>query len=418
MNPGTLPISLREPGALSEWRAGWRVLIPCVAGNVLCSAHIYTVGVMMLPIEREFGWSRATISGGLLVVALAGLVIAPLAGRAVDRLGARRIALVGIPLYCSSLALMALASSILEWWALWVLLALSNMLVLPFVWLSVINGYFFKSRGLAMAITLAGTGLATALYPVVTNALVGELGWRGAYMALGALAFIVVFPVTWLLFEPAAGTKQATPIVQGQGASAPDLWDQFLSLRFMKLAGAAALFSMGISALTTNAVPVLVDRGLSAGEAAATAGLVGLGSIIGRLVGGYLLDRLNGNMVGAVCALIPVVPISILLLTDGSQPWAVFACLVMGLAIGAEIDCCAYLAARHFGTGNFGTLFGTVNGLLLFGSSLAPIIANYAFDQLRSYDAVLFSLYPLYILASLAFATLGRYPPPKSATTG
>jgi len=417
VNLATGEASSAGTGALQEWRSGWHILIPCVAGNVLCSAHIYSVGVMMLPIEREFGWSRATISGGLLVVALAGLFAAPIAGRAVDRFGARGIALIGVPLYCLSLALMALASGVLGWWALWVLLALSNMLVLPFVWLSVINGYFFKSRGLAMAITLAGTGLATAIYPIVTNALVVELGWRGAYVALGALAFTAVFGVTWFLFKPAAGVQPGAARAGAPAFSvAPDVKSQFLSFRFFKLAGAATLFSMGISALTTNAVPVLVDRGLSAAEAAATAGLVGIGSIIGRLVGGYLLDRLNGNLVGAFCALIPVGPITILLMTDGSQAWAAIACFVMGLAIGAEIDCCAYLVARYFGTENFGTLFGSVNGLLLSGSSLAPIIANYAYDQLRSYDTVLIALYPLYIVASLGFAALGRYPPAADVT--
>ena len=74
------------------------------------------------------------------------------------------------------------------------------------------------------------------------------------------------------------------------------------------------------------------------------------------------------------------------------------------------MDCCAYLSARHFGTRNFGALFGTINGLLLFGNGLAPFLANYGYDVMKTYDLVLLLLTPLYVVTSLLFATLGRYP--------
>jgi len=181
-------------------------------------------------------------------------------------------------------------------------------------------------------------------------------------------------------------------------------------MRYLKLAAAATIYAVACSALTANVVPVLIDQDLSPAVAAATAGLLGIGSIIGRLVGGFLLDRFNGNVVAAICVLVPIIPISILLATDGSQAWAALACLLMGLSIGTEVDCCAYLAARHFGTRNFGTLFGTINGLLLFGNGLAPFLANYGYDMMKTYDQVLLLLTPLYVVTSVLFATLGRFP--------
>ncbi|MEZ5734524.1 MAG: hypothetical protein R3E09_01760 [Novosphingobium sp.] len=114
-------------------------------------------------------------------------------------------------------------------------------------------------------------------------------------------------------------------------------------MRYLKLAAAATVYAVACSALTANVVPVLIDQNLSPAVAAATAGLLGIGSITGRLIGGFLLDRFNGNMVAAICVLLPIIPITIFLNTDGSQAWAALACLVMGLSIGTEVDCCVIL---------------------------------------------------------------------------
>ncbi|MCB2059306.1 MAG: MFS transporter [Novosphingobium sp.] len=402
-----------EPGALEEWRAHWRVMIPCFGGIVLCSAHGYSLGVMILPIEQEYGWSRAEISAGMLILSLIALVASPLAGLAVDRLGARRIALFGVPFYCTSLAMLSLAgSNVVSWWSLWALLAIANMTVMPAVWLAVLNGYFIKSRGQAMAVALSGTGMGAAIYPFILNALIEWQGWREAYVMLATIAVLLVLPATYFLFRPARHLQAPPRQEATTGGRTPPLSarGQAWSMRYLKLAAAATVYAVACSALTANVVPVLIDQNLSPAVAAATAGLLGIGSITGRLIGGFLLDRFNGNMVAAICVLLPIIPITIFLNTDGSQAWAALACLVMGLSIGTEVDCCAYLAARHFGTRNFGALFGTINGLLLFGNGLAPFLANYGYDVMKTYDLVLLLLTPLYVVTSLLFATLGRYP--------
>ncbi|MCB2072493.1 MAG: MFS transporter [Novosphingobium sp.] len=401
-----------EPGALDEWRAHWRVMVPCFAGIVLCSAHGYSLGVMIRPIEQEFGWARAEISAGLLILSVIALVASPVAGTAVDRLGARRIALVGVPVYCASLAMLATAGSVGTWWGLWAILALANMTVMPAVWLAILNGYFVKSRGLAMAVALSGTGMGAAIYPFLLNTLIEWQGWREAYVILAGIALLIVFPVTFFLFRPVRLSKPESLQNSDAGAQGPasSARGQVWSVRYLKLAAAATIYAIACSALTANTVPVLIDQNLTPAVAAATAGLLGIGSIAGRLLGGFLLDRFNGNMVAAICVLIPIIPITIFLNTDGSQAWAAVACLVMGLSIGTEVDCCAYLAARHFGTRNFGALFGTINGLLLFGNGLAPFLANYGYDVMKTYDYVLLALTPLYVVTSYLFATLGRYP--------
>jgi predicted MFS family arabinose efflux permease len=397
-------------GAAGEWRAHWRVIVPAFLGIMLCSAHGHALGVMIRPLEAEFGWARAQISAGFLIISIMAIVISPFVGSAVDRFGARRIALVGVLFYCCTLAMLSLAgSNVLSWWALWFFLALGNMTIMPVVWLAVINGYFLRSRGLAMAIALSGTGMGAAIFPILTNTLVDALGWRGAYVALAAISAAIVFPVTLWLFRARSGAASPEPLA-GDEALRKSARAQMATPRFWKLAAAAIVFAVAACALTNNMVPVLIGEGLTPARAAATAGLLGIGSITGRLVGGYLLDRLDGNKVAAVSVLLPIVPATILLSTGQSLAWASAACVIMGFSVGAELDCCAYLAARHFGTRNFGVLFGSINGMLLFGNGLAPLLANVVYDQTRSYDLVLMGLIPLFALTAILFLTLGRYP--------
>lgn len=394
-----------------ELRRHWRVLPPCMVGITLCSVHGYSLGVMIPVLEREFGWPRAEISMGLMIISMIALVAAPLVGLAIDRFGPRRIALSGILVFCFGLAMLSNARDLTSWWLLWVLLGAGNMLILPTVWTKAINGYFDANRGIALAIALCGTGVAAAFVPALTNWLVEHYGWRQAYIGLGLIGAAVTFPVAWLLFRmpasagPAGHDADAVPR-QAQGVTARE---GFTQPRFLKLAGATLLFSVTICALTTNLVPVLIARDLTPASAAGIAGLLGIGSITGRIVGGFLLDRFDAAKVAAASVAMPVITVLLLLAFPGPGV-AALACLILGLAVGTEVDCCAYLAARHFGLRSFGTLFGTINGLMLFGNGIAPVLANHVYDVTKSYDIVLWVQIPACLGTMLLFLLLGPYP--------
>ncbi len=400
----------------SEWRQHWRILPPSIAGIILCATHGYSLGVMIVPLEQEFGWARAEISAGLFIISLVGLFVAPLAGTLIDRFGPRRIALIGVPFFCLALALLSTATAnILTWWGLWALLAAASMLIIPTVWTAAINGFFSKKRGMALAIALSGTGITAATVPSLTNFLLQSYGWRGAYIGLGLIFITLVLPLVWFMFHPAGSRKAIAaqqesslpPVQVNIGVSARE---GFRSPSFLKLAGAVALFSVALPAITSNAVPLLMAQGMTSARAAGLAGLIGIGSITGRLVGGYLLDRFAANKVATLSVLLPIIAIVLLLTGPGSVLTASAACLIVGLAVGTEVDACAYLAARHFGLKSFGTLFGAINGLMLFGNGLAPILANLVFDVTRSYELVLWGMIPLCVATALLFYSMGSYP--------
>lgn len=389
----------------------WRVLPPCMLGITLCSTHGYSLGVMIPAIERQFGWPRAEISMGLMIISIIAVVAAPVVGAAIDRFGPRRIALTGILVFTFGLAMLSTANDLTSWLLLWVLLGAGNMLILPTVWTKAINVYFDRNRGIALALALCGTGVAAAFVPSLTNALIQHFGWRHAYVGLGLIGAGLTFPVVWLLFRmppPASDRRPGTPApprqIQGVSARAG-----FAQPRFLKLAGATLMFSITICALTTNLVPVLLARGMTSTTAAGIAGLLGIGSITGRLIGGLLLDRFDAATVAAVSVTMPIVTVALLLAFPGTGV-AALACLILGLSVGTEVDCCAYLAARHFGLRAFGTLFGAMNGLMLFGNGIAPVLANHVYDVTKSYDIVLWAQIPACLATVVLFLLLGPYP--------
>lgn len=399
----------------SEWRRhGW-ILAPCMAGILLCSVNAYALGVMIGPLEREFGWSRAEISIGPLIISMIALVCAPLVGLVVDRAGPRPVGLFGVVFYCAAVALLSTTTrDVMSWWALWGLVGLASMFIAPMVWTAAINSRFDKNRGMALALALCGTGVGAASVPLLTNTLVTAQGWRGAYVSLAAVSCAIVLPIVFFLFHNLKTAPSQQPAARA-GGRGREIRAEMASPSFLKLAAAALLFAIASCALTSNGVPILLGEGLDRATAAGVAGLIGLGSIAGRLGGGYLLDRIDARKVAAISVMAPVISVSLLLATDGSKPAAMAACLILGLSVGTELDACAYLAARHFGMRNFGTLFGAITGLLLFGNGLAPAIANRVYDVTRSYDLVLAAIIVLCVLAAGLFLLLGKYPETEAA---
>lgn len=403
----------REQPVEGEWRRhGW-IVLPCLAGNLLCAIHAYSLGPMITPLEREFGWSRSGITAGLLIISVVAIFAAPLAGMAIDRFGPRRIAIPGAALYCLAIGLFATAGgSLVHWWLLWLFLAIANMAVAPMVWTAAINARFDRHRGFALALALCGTSIAAATVPLVTTLLIEAQGWRGAYVALALIAAATVLPLLLLLFRDWQTPDLDSPArrVPGGMIQFREVRGQMATPRFLKLAGAVLLFTMALCVFTTNGVPVLLGEGFDSVTAASIVGAGGIGSLTGRLVGGLLLDRFEARKVAAICVAVPVLSCAVLLGTEASAPIALAAFFTIGLSAGAEYDACAYLAARHFGMRHFGALFGMITGLILLSNGVAPAGANYVFDRTGSYEPVIWAAMMLFAAASLLFHALGAYP--------
>lgn len=395
--------------ATGEWKLHWPVVVAAMAGASLSSLHLYSTGVMIPALEQQFGWSRAEITAGPAIVSLVGLALAPFIGIAIDRLGARRIGLVGAMLFLGSMALLATVNGqIWTWWACWLLLAIAASFISPTVWTAGVSSLFSRARGMALALTLCGTGLGAFFVPIIANRLLSDLGWRATYPALAGIWALIVLPLLFLAFTSRNDQRRtgAIPAPDANEGTQVSARQALRSSLYIRLLIAAALVAMMTNAIIVNMVPILRSQGINAGAAAAVAGLIGIGSIAGRLIGGILLDRAPAHLVAAGAVAMPVIACLMLVFLPGSLWASALAVLLLGLAVGIEFDAVAYLVAQHFGMSSYGTLFGTIVGALVLATGLGPFFANLIYDQVQSYLPALYACIPACILASSLFLTL------------
>jgi MFS family permease len=397
-----------------EWRRNWTVVLAAAVGMGLLSVPTYSTGVFIKPLEEEFGWSRAAITSGKLFGALTGLILGPLVGLVIDRSGPKRLALVGSVIMCALIAMLSLTSpNIVIWWALWGSISLAALLIKPTVWTAGVSSLFSAGRGLALGVALSGTVLASTLTPILGNYLIEQYGWRAAYLGLALMWAVLGLPLIFAFFDSAHDRRRTGSVQAGDAAvllAGVSPRQGLLSWRFVKLATAALLATLITASFVVSLVPVLIALGQPSGKAAAVAGAMGLATVPGRLLSGYLSDRINANLIAAAAMLLPIVACALLLLVPGSLATATAAALLLGFTLGTKLHVVAYLTTRHFGMRSFGVLFGTIAGLFGLATGVGPVAMNYAYDVTGSYNIALIAAVPLAMVASSLFLSLGRYP--------
>jgi predicted MFS family arabinose efflux permease len=320
--------------ARDEWRAGWTVVFASMLGFVVAGIHLYSMGLFIEPLEREFGWPRAEIASAMMIPSIFAFFLSPLFGHLVDRWGSRRIGLMGAIGYCLSFALLSLThASIWSWWALWVLIALSLVLVKPTVWSAAISSRFSAGRGLALAVALCGTGLCSTVTPIAANALAFTFGWRGAFIGLGLGWGLVIVPILFLFFFDARdiGRRSATPVtVPTPVLTGYSVREGLRSPYFYRLAIIALLATSMIVGFVVHFIPMLTSAGVARTTAASIAGSLGITSVIGRLSVGSLFDRFSGPRVAAISLALPAVTAILLLAFSASLPITMLAAAILG----------------------------------------------------------------------------------------
>lgn len=397
-----------EHGALAEWRRHGLLPLAAALGYATCVIHIYGFGVFIEPVASEFGWSRAAVTFGITVTTLIQALLAIPIGLAVDRFGPRPLAVAGVVLTCAAFANLSLSSGTSgNWYLGWTIMSLASLPVQATVWTSAVASRYTVSRGLALAVTLCGASIALIVFPLLGAWLIQGHGWRQA-MRLEALVWVLIaWPVVFFLFRAGkADTSGVLPEAPGQPSTS--LREGLRSSIFQRLLLVALLFTFGTIGLNVQFPLIIKARGYSPVEAAGVATLIGYGSIPGRLVTGWLLDRLRASLVGAVAFALPALACLILLL-GGNSVWMVgLGALFIGFTLGAEVDVLVYLTTRYFGLRSFGALYGGVLAALSLGTAFGPYVAAGVFDATRSYDAFIWASFAMMVAASLTLATLPR----------
>lgn len=397
----------------SEFGRGWKVLIACVvgAGCGLSSVSFYTHGVFVVPITTDTGWSRSDVQFGVSIMILMAIFTAPLIGLLIDKVGARRVALISIPLYGLTLASLSLAGdAIWTYYLAWACMSILAAGTLPIAWTRVAIGWFDRRRGIALGLTLAGTGIAATFGPSYATHLIENFGWRKAYVLLALTISCIAIPVVGSLLREPQPREQRNGVEGAAKIAGLTLSQAIRRYRFWAMSIGLVLAASGISGLITNSVSMLIDSGLQATSAAGYAGLIGVSVISGRLIAGYLLDRFWAPAIAAIFLAAPALS-ALFFANLGAGDWQISAAMiVLGLAAGAELDLMAFLVSRYFGLRHYGALYGALYVAFSIGAGLAPFGFAKAFDYFGDYSTILNIIVGTSLLGGALMLSLGAYP--------
>ncbi|MBP02959.1 MAG: hypothetical protein CMM25_09135 [Rhodospirillaceae bacterium] len=401
--------------SLHEFRLGWKIILGAIigVGSGLTGIVFYTHGVFIVPIIQETGWSRGSAQFAFSFVMITAVLTAPLVGYLTDKYGARKLALISLVALSITFASLSMTTNnIYFYYMLWFVMSVLAAGTFPVTWTRGINNLFDKNRGLALGLTMMGTGLVALAGPIYAASLIEDYGWRGAYRYIGLTILLFSFPLVFFFFKEdnigVSNNSKAPAKVNPYGLEVT-LQQAVKDYRFWALGLGLLFVCYGVAGLITNLVPLLLDKGYGYKEAAKYAGLIGVMVIIGRLLVGYLIDRLPARKVAFVFLILPALSCILLSQSIPGAGSVVIASLIIGLAAGAELDLIAYMTSRYFGMKHYGRIYGAQFIFFAIGSGGAPAIFGWSNDYTGTYDFILYSTAFLFVIGASMILTMGDY---------
>lgn len=396
----------------SEFKQGWPVVLSSAVGIGLGLSPLpfYTIGVLLGPLNQEFGWKESQILGGLLVMTAAVLVAGPVVGWLADRYGARPVALISVLLFGLTFAAFSLMTSdIGVFYALWGALGLFGAGTLPITWTRGVNSWFVRSRGLALGLALVATGIGGYLATMIVAMMIKTEGWRMGYVAVAALPLMISLPLAYFMFSERP--RDAAASVLAKPTVGMTLGEAIIHWRFWILAAAFVPISLALGGVIPNLVKILKTDGMTDAQALFLYSLVPLTVAIGRVFGGILIDRFWAPGVAFIMLAAPAIGLVELSLPGvADYQLAMLGVILIGVALGVEFDFMAFMVARYFGMKSYAAIYGALYGFFALGAAVGPVWYALQFEATKSYDGALFYGAMMTIIGAALLPILGRYP--------
>ncbi|RLB88074.1 MAG: hypothetical protein DRH26_14315 [Deltaproteobacteria bacterium] len=369
-------------------------------------------GVFFDPLIKEFGWSRATISGaaslGFLVHGSASIVL----GNLNDRFGPRLIMSgCGVFLGLGFLLMTTLHAS----WQLYLFyglitgIGLGGIDVIP---LSTVSRWFKKNRGMMSGIIKVGTGVGMLTMPFFITWLIQHYGWRTTFMVLAVMISLsVLFLAQFLVRDPVLKSQVIDNGIRG--ASKPRNESEE-GLTFQEAIATRQLWTICfiyfiilfcVYTILIHIVQHAIDLGIPSGLSAGILSTIGGVSITGRFLMGGAADKIGEKSALLICLLCLLSSLILLQAVETLGMFYLFAA-VYGFAHGGFFSLVSPLIAKFFGTRSHGLLFGIVIFSSTIGGAIGPFMAGYVFDLTASYKMVFMVLAVLCTLALMLTTTL------------
>jgi MFS family permease len=365
---------------------GWAIVgALSVTETVSWGVLYYAFAVVLLPMQRDLGFSAAELTGafslGVLVAGIAGIGV----GRFLDRRGPRVLMTAGSVAGALLVVAWSRVESLPAFYAIWVAIGVVMATVLYEPAFTVLAKWFAdpgERRRAMTALTLVA-GLASFIFLPLGQALIDAHGWRDALVILAIVLAAVTVPLHALVLRQGPGTAHGAQRAAGTGGvlrSAP----------FWLLSAGFFLASLAAFAMIVQAIPFLLDRGHGTSFAAFAVGVMGASQIPGRFVFALVASRLPSEfLIPSVFALVAL-GIAVIVSVPGTV--AVLAgMVVLGMGSGMAILARATVIADRYGAAAYGAIAGVAASVTTGARALAPVAAA-TWASVVGYETLLWTL--------------------------
>lgn len=396
---------------------GWIVVAATHVALFVIFGIGYSFAAFFTAFQEEFNASRGDVALVFSIFGLLYFLVGALTGIIADRIGPRRVCILGMAFLVLGLIATSRATSIE---LLYLAYSVGIGLGVGFVYVpsvSAVQPWFARKRALATGLTVAGIGSGTLLGPVIGAWLIGLVGWRQTY-ELFAIVALLLGGGAALLIDNAPAKRGLypdgeTPVA---GRALPRQVSPGLALReavgtraFWLLYAGLFLGGIGLFVPMVHLTPYARDHGLTAETAALLTGLIGLGSMIGRFGLAGIGDRLpRAALLGAFFAGMGAALI-LWIMSTGVVALAIFA-ILFGTCYGGVVAVSPAVAMDYFGARSVAGIIGVIYTGPGIGVGIGPWLAGVSYDINGSYTLPIVASTVCMLLAAVTAVLLARQP--------
>ena len=400
-------------------------------GVLLTAAGIRsTPGVLMVPLETEFGWSRATISFAVaLNIFLYGLA-GPFAAAIFERFGLRRTIIAALAVIAAGVALTPLMQQSWQLMLLWGVVVGSGSGVTALVLgATVAARWFEKNRGLVVGVLTASTATGQLVFLPLFARLLDLYGWRSVSLTIATVAVLMIIPVALLMRDRPADMSLppygGTAILPALPRAPNPVRRAFSALReacgyrnFWLLSGSFFICGASTNGLIgTHLIPACLDHGIPEVVGASLLAAMGIFDFFGTTLSGWLSDRIDGRKllawyyglrgISLIC-----LPFTFQYSFYGLSLFAVF----YGLDWIATVPPTVRLTAQTFGEQGVAVYFGWIAATHQLGAAFAAWMAGILRSTTGDYMSAFMSAGALCLAASIMVTFIGVQSRPRAQT--
>ncbi|MBL15908.1 MAG: MFS transporter [Chloroflexi bacterium] len=386
---------------------GWKLAGLALLVIGLASGPVWSgVGVWVKALEMHFGWSRAQLTGAFSLAQLEGSILGPLLGYLIDRLGPRRMVFIGLVITGLGFVLFSRTNNLLTFYVSYGLIMLGTAAGSWLPLMTVVNRWFIRKRGLAMAVAAEGSPLGgLLLLPVLAWAVTpSHFGWSTTALWIGIVFLALAFPISRFIRErpedyaerpdgdpsPSSLMSQLdivrTPSRDIGSKDQPDFTanQAIRTSAFWSITFGHAFSSMLFATLTVHLVPMLTDQEMSLQSSAYVFSVMMGVAAAFQLIGGYVGDRMETRVAIAVFGFIQAAGFTVAVFTE-SMPMAILFAVLFGAGFGGRNPLTVAIRAEYFGPNAFATITGISSAPMYLFMLAAPLFAAFIFDTQGSY---------------------------------